>query len=319
METTRIHVPLFYLACVAVIAAAVFWPKPVEYEFPVQIVDHDDQIWVVEKAGRVVSTDGDVLIDLNIDLTESRSSEQGLLGIEFGPSSYWLYVAWPKTGESELWQMPYHATMLTDGILLRSWGEAPWHHGGHMEYHEPWLYVGVGDGAAGAAHADHAQDFIPDRGAILRHNIQTGVWEPAARGLRNPWGWTLVDKVFYIGDVGAQSLEEVNIAPANPYPNFGWPVYEGTECVVDGCDLDHVGPVYTYRNADNCSAVIMGGPVDGSVFWTDFCTGHLYEYVDGAVTVTESVFTQPTSMTVIEDVLWVTQADGSVSESRVGS
>lgn len=50
---------------------------------PVNLTDHDDTIWVVERGGRVVSLDGDVLIDLDISFDDESKPESGLLSVEF--------------------------------------------------------------------------------------------------------------------------------------------------------------------------------------------------------------------------------------------
>ncbi len=71
---------------------------------PVQLVDHVSGMWVVERGGRVVSFDGEVLVDLEIDISEG-SQESGLLGLEFGDDRFWLYVANPEDGTSGLYEV----------------------------------------------------------------------------------------------------------------------------------------------------------------------------------------------------------------------
>jgi hypothetical protein len=296
----------------------------VEVSEPVNLAAYGDTVWVVERGGRVVSRDGEVLIDLAIDFGDNPKPESGLLSVEFWEGGYWLYVAWPDTGVSELWHLPYGATSLV-GDPLRVWGPAPWHYGGGMEYHEPWLYISIGDGAAGAAHAHEPQKLRPDRGAILRYHARTGQWEPAAIGLRNPWTWTLEDGVFYIGDVGAQDAEEINIAPHAPsndqgaIPNFGWPVFEGSECVRDGCeDLGYIMPVIEYLN-DGPNAVVLGGLLDGELVWTDFFSGVIH-YTNSETLETRTLETDymPTSLLIHNGEVWVASYDGRVEVLEQG-
>lgn len=284
-----------------------------EFSEPVNLTAHDDTIWVVERTGRIVSVDGEILIDLQIDFPDDSKPESGLLSVEFWEGGYWLYVAWPATGISELWSLPYGANGLGDGNLVREWGPAPWHFAGGMELHGDWLYLGVGDGAAGAAHAEEPQELRPDRGAILKYHIGEGRWEPAANGLRNPWSWTLHDGTFYIGDVGAQDAEEINIAPEEPYPNFGWPIYEGSECVVDGCHADwHTPPVIEYRN-EGGNAVVLGGLLGGELVWSDFFTGTIhYTDIESLGTRTVETDYQPASLLIHDREVWVASYDGRV-------
>lgn len=284
-----------------------------EFSKPVNLSVHDDTIWVVEQAGRVISVDGEVLIDIEIHFSEDSKPESGLLSVAFGEAGYWLYIAWPDTGISELWSLPYEANELGDGTLLRQWGPAPWHFGGGMELHDDWLYLGIGDGAAGAAHADEPQKLRPDRGAILKYHVREGRWEPAANGLRNPWSWTLHDRTLYIGDVGAQDAEEINIAPEVPYPNFGWPIYEGSECVIDGCHADrHTPPVVEYHN-EGGNAVVVGGVLDGELVWSDFFTGTIhFTDIETLETTTVETDYQPASLLVHNGEVWVASYDGQV-------
>lgn len=189
-----------------------------------------------------------------------------------------------------------------------------------MEYHDPWLYIGIGDGAPGAAYADEPQKLRPDRGAILRHHTGTGQWEPAANGLRNPWSWTLEDGVFYIGNVGASDADEINIAAHAPesdqgaYPNFGWPIFEGYVCVRDGCEDDgYVMPVIEYRN-EGATSVVLGGILDGELLvWSDFFTGAIH-YTDLETFETRTVETdyRPAGLLVHDGEVWVASFDGRV-------
>ena len=253
---------------------------------PVQLVDDGSSMWVVERGGRVVSFDGEVLVDLEIDISEG-SQESGLLGLEFGDDHYWLYVANPEDGTSGLYEVTSEIESLDEARLIRGWGEAPFHFGGHMELHGEWLYIGIGDGANGPndIRAFEAQVREADRGAILRWRTGTDEWEVVANGLRNPWGWTLHEGWLYVGDVGHGQWEEVNVANVDSNPNFGWPVYEGFTCLSDKRPVcaaldDHTRPTIVYHHTNKCSAVIVGPVVDiswldGALMWGDLCIGYL--------------------------------------------
>jgi hypothetical protein len=55
--------------------------------------------------------------------------------------------------------------------------------------------------------------------------------EVYAAGIRSPWTALLHAGTFYIGDVGLDDVEEINVVSA-PGDNFGWPEVEGA-CAVD--------------------------------------------------------------------------------------
>ena len=56
-------------------------------------------------------------------------------------------------------------------------------------------------------------------------------------GLRNPWRWSFDRGTgdMWIGDVGQEVVEEVDYVPAGQQAgvNFGWSMYEGSNCCVD--------------------------------------------------------------------------------------
>ena len=110
-----------------------------------------------------------------------------------------------------------------------------------------------------------------------------------AKGLRNPWRFSFDGDLLYIGDVGQDAWEEINIAHADSWRlNFGWSVMEGAHCFREpGCDQAGLGiPVLEYPHEDgNCS--VTGGYVyrgsalpelDGSYFYGDFCSGMIASF-----------------------------------------
>ncbi|HEY3805089.1 MAG TPA: PQQ-dependent sugar dehydrogenase [Kofleriaceae bacterium] len=117
-----------------------------------------------------------------------------------------------------------------------------------------------------------------------------GVGEPEIliRGLRNPWRWSFDAATgdMYIGDVGQDTYEEVDVIPAamidgtpnNPV-NLGWSMYEGSACY-DGLDgmtpgngngsCDPTGKTFPElvrtHAGDNWHAVIGGAVYRGACF-----------------------------------------------------
>ena len=120
-------------------------------------------------------------------------------------------------------------------------------------------------------------------------------WQVVGYGLRNPWRYSFDRKTgdLYIGDVGQNLWEEVDVAPAGSHLNFGWNVMEGTHCfdadtgmTKDTCDENGLTlPVAEYPHGEGCS--ITGGSVyrgkalpalDGVYFYADYCTGLLRSF-----------------------------------------
>lgn len=114
------------------------------------------------------------------------------------------------------------------------------------------LYVGMGDGGGScndnAGFENTPQDVGNPYGKILRLDVSAPEPYGAADnpfvdggdgrvlhyGVRNPFrfNWDAVTGDLYIGDVGQDTHEEINVAPAGEVGlNFGWPTWEGDEQV----------------------------------------------------------------------------------------
>jgi glucose/arabinose dehydrogenase len=74
-------------------------------------------------------------------------------------------------------------------------------------------------------------------------NSTTGEPEILIRGVRNPWRWSFDSATgdMYIGDVGQDTYEEVDVIPAaqidgapNAPVNLGWSMWEGNTCYMNG-------------------------------------------------------------------------------------
>jgi len=179
------------------------------------------------------------------------------------------------------------------------------HNGGQLQFGpDSMLWAGTGDG--GGSNDSHAngQNKHALLGKLLRldvrgasgYTIPTGnpgvtdtsfapeVW---AYGLRNPWRFSFDRQTgdLYIGDVGQNAYEEIDIAPAplqrRPGANYGWNVMEGKHCLFDPCTPVGILPVAEYAHAANVCA-ITGGYVyrgsalpdlDGHYFFADYCKG----------------------------------------------
>jgi glucose/arabinose dehydrogenase len=120
------------------------------------------------------------------------------------------------------------------------------------------LYMGMGDGGGtcndNAGFENKPQDIGSPNGKMLRFDLSREAPYGAADnpfvadgdarvlhyGLRNPFrfGWDLETGDFYIGEVGQDTHEELNVVPAGAKGlNFGWASEEGDEATCTGRPL----------------------------------------------------------------------------------
>jgi glucose/arabinose dehydrogenase len=286
---------------------------------------------VLERTGRawLVAPDGQrldaPLVDLRDQLT-ADSIEQGLLGLAYHP-------AWP--GDDRVFL--YHSLPGNDNALVsyRSAGgdhaqldpatrqelvrivkqpDMVRHNGGHVLFGpDGLLYVSVGDGARASVNGQDPGTLL---GTILRLDVDEGdpytipadnpfadgrggapeVWW---YGLRNPWRFSIdaTSGLVLIGDVGQESIEEVNVVPLDAGGlNFGWPIREGTSDFYGGdADGPLTDPVLeiTHDEPDRgCSltgGVVSRDPLlpelDGRYWYADWCHGWIRSALlsDGAL------------------------------------
>lgn len=190
----------------------------------------------------------------------------------------------------------------------------PWHNVGSIGF-EPGgiMWALFGEKVRGAP----AQELTDNLGKLLRivpsREPGLGGFEPApdgpladsengaqsvyALGLRSPFRGTRDSRGFYwIGDVGSDSFEEVNVA-RDPLTNFGWPDHEGpcSSCgettspafswargaapdyIADDPEVETTvgrvawaGPEVLAHEPDR-----YGGRLAGSVLFGDYCAGFL--------------------------------------------
>ncbi len=146
------------------------------------------------------------------------------------------------------------------------------HHGGGLAFGpDGKLYISTGDNG----NPPTSQPLTSDHGKILRVNKDgtvptdnpffdgTGpnidaIW---ARGLRNPYRFSFdpANGRMYIGDVGFNTVEEINIGVRGA--NYGWPTCEGP-CTNSGM----TNPLYSYPHAGNDAAVTGGFVYRGTQF-----------------------------------------------------
>jgi glucose/arabinose dehydrogenase len=226
------------------------------------------QPYVAEKTGRVRTLGGRVVLDQSDNV--SHGGEQGLLGIACAPDARHLYADYTdKAGDERLDEYP-----LADDLADRSRARtlvaikdpAPNHNGGNLAFGpDGRLWYGVGDGGGADDQFDNAQRTTDLMGDLLRLDPATARPEVVVIGLRNPWRWSF-DRAtgdLWIGDVGQDTIEEVDELPAGHIvgANMGWPAFEGTNRFRKdvAAPPGAIPPVFQYTHAEGQS--IVGGYV----------------------------------------------------------
>jgi glucose/arabinose dehydrogenase len=301
---------------------------------PLLVTDPGDgsgRLFVVEQTGgiRIIKA-GRLLPAPFLDLSASVSggNEQGLLGLAFHPayrSNGKLYVSYTdRTGTSIVREYrvsssnPDRVDGASGRTLLRLRQPYANHNGGNIAFGpDGFLYVGFGDGGSAGDPGNRAQSLGTLLGKLLRIDVnrrtgtlpygipatnpfvgRTGLDQIWAYGLRNPWRWSF-DRAtgdLWIGDVGQDTWEEVDRAPATHGRNagrglnFGWRTMEASHCYSPSSGCSRTGktlPLTEYRHTNGrCS--ITGGFVYrgsrypdlvGAYLFADYCSGEIW-YLD---------------------------------------
>ncbi len=291
----------------------------------------DDRLFVATKDGQVhIITDGATLVEPFLDVSEQTNNEgeQGLLGLAFHPdyaTNGLFYVHYSdRHGDTKIFEYrvssnPDLADPETARLLLVVTQPAGNHNGGMLAFGpDGYLYIGLGDGGGSGDRYGNGQRPDTVLSALLRIDVDEGdpvggdaygippdnpfvdgggaaeVW---AYGLRNPWRFSFDGDLLYIGDVGQNKWEEIDVASAGAAGlNYGWPIMEGTHCFSpsSGCNTAGLNlPVIEFSHPDGCS--VTGGYVyrgraipelAGRYFYSDYCGGWLrsFVYENGAAT-----------------------------------
>jgi glucose/arabinose dehydrogenase len=264
------------------------------------------RLYIVEQRGRIrIFENGALAKDPFFTIGDlSDGNEEGLLGLAFHPDfakNGRIFVNYTSR-DMATHIVEYKAT--ADRVDPKSARELiriaqPYsnHNGGNLVFGpDGKLYTGMGDG--GKANDPHGNGQNPKAllAKILRFDVDVADPKPEIvhTGMRNPWRFAFDrDGALYIGDVGQNLWEEVDVAPPGSHLNFGWNIMEGTHCfdaetgmTKDTCDRGGLTlPVAEYPHSEGCS--ITGGPVyrgkalpalDGVYFYADYCTGLLRSF-----------------------------------------
>ena len=261
-----------------------------------------NRLYVVEQPGVVrIFEHGKLRAAPFLDIRSivgSAGNEQGLLGLAFDPgyaTNHRFYVDYTdKHGNTNVASLQASDGRVLAGSLTRLlFVKQPYpNHNGGMVVVGPdrALYVGMGDGGSAGDPENRAQNPRSRLGKLLRIDIRHGgAVTNAAIGLRNPWRFSFdrANGDLYIGDVGQDSIEEIDYAPAGTKGllNFGWRVYEGSSRFQPGAFGPGrlVRPIAEYSHDHGCS--VTGGYVYrgravavavGRYFYGDYCSGTIW-------------------------------------------
>jgi glucose/arabinose dehydrogenase len=289
----------------------------------------DSRLFVLERIGRIrVVAAGALLPTPFLDITDRVNfiGERGLLGMAFHPqfaTNGYFYVYYVNLdGDMVVERFASTAGSNVAGssagvvITIPHGGEN--HHGGTIAFGpDGMLYVAPGDGGCCGDPQNNAQNTGNLLGKILRLDIRTTPYaippgnpfigqvgkreEIWAYGLRNPWRYAFdaQEGMLYIGDVGQDAREEVNVVPAATGGiNFGWRLMEGSACYnppTTSCNASGALelPAAEYVHQEGCS--VTGGYVyrgsaipelTGHYLYADYCRGWLrsFRYTGGGAT-----------------------------------
>ena len=283
----------------------------------------DRRVFIAQREGtiEVIGPAGEPAEEPFLDFSDrvrANGIEQGFLGLAFHPDyadngRFFVYFT-DENDDSRLAEFtvgddPAFADPDSYRELLFFDQPTERHNAGMLEFGpDGHLYVAVGDGGDGGHNGQKPDNLF---GTILRLDVDGeapyaipadnpfvaggGAAEVWAYGLRNPWRFSIDHEtgLMYIGDVGQQDWEEVDVISLDEGgANFGWAYREGSRCFSspDCEETETVFPVLEYSHADGCS--ITGGHVyrgdeipelDGVYFYADWCQGWVrsFRYENG--------------------------------------
>jgi glucose/arabinose dehydrogenase len=268
------------------------------------------------------------LLDISNQSDLVAGGEQGLLGIAFHPqfaTNRQLYIYYTTNDANVIDRYlvretdPNSVDPATRTLVLSIDDFASNHNGGMMEFGpDGFLYIGTGDGGGGNDPELNGQNKDTLLGKMLRidvdrpangkpYGIPSGNpygTEVFMLGLRNPWRFAFdpANGDLYIGDVGQNMVEELDIVPAGKGTgmNFGWRMYEGNNCFAPPCDAsDKTMPQFAKTHEERWCAIIGGAvyrgscypDIAGQYYFTDYCAHELWAATKTGTTWT---FSQPT-------------------------
>lgn len=266
--------------------------------------DNSGRLFITQKGGTVRIIKDNVVMDeyfLDIRSKVINSGERGLLGLAFHPhypDSPYVYVNYVISGtitnrisrftlnEND----PNDLVENSELILLEQAGVQTNHKAGDLAFGpDGYLYIGFGDGGGGGDPVKAGQDLETLLAKIIRIDVDqkdgqlnyaipsdnpfvgiAGLDEIWVYGIRNPWriSFDRLTGDFWIGDVGQNQWEEVDMIPAGTPGgmNFGWNCQEGNHAYApQNCSAgtDFAWPVFEYPHNCNPCPVGQGASLTG--------------------------------------------------------
>jgi glucose/arabinose dehydrogenase len=325
--------------------------------------DGTNRLFIEEQIGviRVLQPGASVSsVFLDIRSRVLASGDLGLLGLAFHPqfaSNGRFFVYYTRSGdgamvvsEFRVGANPNVASSNENVLLAIPRPILPGHNGGMLAFGaDGYLYISVGDCSSANDPPNFAQNIEVLFGKILRIDVdrpdaaarrlyssppdnpyvgKAGRDEIFAIGWRNPWRFSFDRSThqLWVADVGQDSQEEVD-APVVKGGNYGWRVYEGTDCTNNdpqSCDAkNYIAPMFAYPHTGGRCA-ITGGYVyrgtrntlpPGTYVYGDFCTGEIFAWDGTAQTVLLDTMMSISSFGEDEQgELYVVDIDGAVSK-----
>ncbi|MDZ7733830.1 MAG: PQQ-dependent sugar dehydrogenase [Acidimicrobiia bacterium] len=274
-------------------------------------------LYVAERTGRVHRVDresGDVAADPVVDIADevAADGERGLLGLAFSEDGGHLYLSYSNLdGDTRVHEWEFADGAVVDDSrreVLALAQPYPNHNGGEIKTGPDGnLYVGLGDGGAPAYPEGTARTPAPSSAASCGSTRWVGTRTPSPTGTpsstravrrrsgrtasRNPWRFSFDQDTgdLWIGDVGQDAVEEVDLLPAEDGggagANLEWNVKEGARDFADGSLGDDRGSgpctstTATAGTARSPAAYVYRGSaipwLDGAYVFSDFCAGDL--------------------------------------------
>src|SRR6266852_1982948 len=210
--------------------------------------DGSGRLFIVEQAGLIrILRNGSLLSQPFLDIRNRTKidSERGLLGLAFPPGfaqKQRFYVNYNDlNGDTVVAMYRVSANLdladaASETILLPIRQPFPNHNGGQVRFGpDGYLYIGMGDGGGAGDPNGNGQNSASLLGKLLRIDVESEpghyrvpldnpfintsgarpeIW---ALGLRNPWRFSFdrANSDLYIADVGQDTWEEVDYAPAS--------------------------------------------------------------------------------------------------------
>jgi hypothetical protein len=285
----------------------------------------DARVFIALKSGPVrVFANGALLPThfLNLNGQVSTGSEQGLLGVAFHPNyaqNGFVYVNYTNlNGDTVVSRFtvsadPNVVDPTSEFVILRQTQPFDNHNGGDIHFGpDGYLYVFFGDGGSANDPGCRAQKLTNLLGKVVRIDVdgaapyaipptnpffgQAGVRQEIFHyGLRNPWrnGFDRLTGDLYIGDVGQDLVEEIDVAPAGSAAlNFGWKTMEATLCnSTHNCDTGtplcndpaYTGPIVELTHANGSFAITGGYVYRGCLCPSEYGKYFFSDYADARI------------------------------------